>query len=138
MKKTKKRNEVLYKAIMEIWPSVNQFCQQFHFNASQIGKLINLQMCPLGNNSDYRSVCRRLSAVLGIGLEELFPLQLYGEEPPIEFQNCTHDELAAMGLMLQDPLVFNLSLLKKVEWLSKAEKLELVRQLKEKQIQTKK
>jgi hypothetical protein len=131
-----RKNEVLYRAIKEVWPSINKFCREHNFSAVQVGRLINFRLSPLGAQAEFKEVCQRLSAVLGIGLEDLFPPLLYGQEKPVEFKHCSYEELSAVGLIPQGRLPqeghpesfvpVNLALLKAVENLNRAELQELM------------
>jgi len=133
------RNEVLKKAILEVWASVRQFCLENKFNASQVGRLINLEISPLTAKGEYRDLCKRLSDVLGLGLEDLFPLLLYGDELPADLRAFSYQELASADLIseidlshIDQPEVMtrvHLSLLKEIEPLNKERRQALIEKI---------
>lgn len=71
------RNDVLWQAIHDVWPSVAAFCRAEGFIPTVVGALINCTKSPVGARGDYLDVAKRLSEALGIGCDELFPIASY-------------------------------------------------------------
>lgn len=73
------RNNVLWHAIFDLHGSVNAFCREFGFQATEIGKLLNLTKRPMRANGTLIPTAQRLCDVTGIHGDELFPARLYSE-----------------------------------------------------------
>ena len=76
------KNNILYHAIFDMWPSVSEFCRQTGFHKAIVGELINLRKPPLkfrkGKATDkYRDPCLKLAKFFKMLVEDLFPLHLY-------------------------------------------------------------
>lgn len=83
------RNNVLWHAIFDIYPSVSEFCRTYGFAQQAVGEYLNLTRSPLGRGSRFNTgalvwkpLARRLATVTGIGVEELFPLAPYQHTGP--------------------------------------------------------
>jgi RNA polymerase sigma factor (sigma-70 family) len=87
------RNNVLWHAIFDLYPSVSEFCRVNQFDAGYVGEYLNLKKNPYlasrrkfdirtgydveMDGDDLRADARRLCEVTGIGKDELFPVRLY-------------------------------------------------------------
>lgn len=71
------RNEVLRRAIREVWSSVAAFCRAEGFPPTVVGAFVNCKKSPVGSHGDYLDIAKRLSGVLGIACDELFPRAYY-------------------------------------------------------------
>lgn len=73
------RNNQLWHAIFDLYPSVAEFCRTFNLNQGQVGSLLNLTLHPWCKHSNWQLtvVAQRLVDITGIGADELFPRALY-------------------------------------------------------------
>lgn len=73
------KNNVLFQAIVDLGAFVNMaaFCRKFGFRQNEVGALLGLRINPLRKNGQYLKTCERLSILLGISCEDLFPARLY-------------------------------------------------------------
>ena len=75
------RNNRLYHAIFDTYPSVAAFCKASGFQQTVVGKLLNLKMRPLvkrgKQKGEYRKICFDLAICFNVLPEFLFPLSLY-------------------------------------------------------------
>lgn len=75
------RNNVLWHAIYDMWPSVAEFCRDSGFNQISIGAYLNLKQIPISTEGKFKGrwkpSAQKLAEYLGIPLEDLFPLYLY-------------------------------------------------------------
>jgi len=78
IQRDQRKNEVLRRAILEVYPSVAAFCRENGFTQSPVGNLINLKDSPYGKKGKWRPLAIRLADAVGITCKELFPLALYG------------------------------------------------------------
>lgn len=76
------RNNVLWHAIFDLYPSVAEFCRRHRFNQQDVGRLLNLAFSPYLSSGEPRPLARRLSEITGIGVSVLFPLALYDGQIP--------------------------------------------------------
>ena len=73
------RNNVLWHAIFDNYGSVAEFCRLHKFAQCQLGKFLNLKESPQ-IHGQWRKPALRLAEILGILVEDLFPLRLYDLE----------------------------------------------------------
>jgi RNA polymerase sigma factor (sigma-70 family) len=76
------RNNVLYHAIYDSYASVAAFSRQYGLHQTYILDLINLKKSPIGKKGKWLAFCIRLSEILKINIDLLFPLRLYQLESP--------------------------------------------------------
>jgi len=74
------RNNVLWHAIYDVWPSKAEFCRQTGFNSSEISAWITLREAPYNDVGNYWPRAIRLADFLGISPCELFPSELYAHK----------------------------------------------------------
>lgn len=73
------RNNVLWHAIFDAHSSVAEFCRLHKFSQSQLGRFLNLKESPQ-IHGQWRKPALRLAEILGMLVEDLFPLRLYDLE----------------------------------------------------------
>ena len=71
------KNNVLWRAIHDLYPTVSAFCRTHDLYQTEVGKLISFKASPFTKAGEYRVVTMRLSEILGITQTELFPPKLY-------------------------------------------------------------
>lgn len=71
------RNNVLWHAIFDRYRNVHQFCLMHRLNPAEVGSLLNLKKSPLRKDGSFRFLCERISKIVGMLPEDLFPLELY-------------------------------------------------------------
>lgn len=81
------RNNILYHAVYDEYPSVAAFCKKFGVCQSLVGQLLNLKTHVFKRTrfnrkekiliGEYRGFCKKLAEILGFSCYELFPAQLY-------------------------------------------------------------
>lgn len=74
------RNNILWHAIFDCWPTVAAFCREKSFYEGRVGQLLNLKLSPINAKGKFIRDCVRLAETLDISCELLFPLQLYKVE----------------------------------------------------------
>ena len=74
------RNNVLWHAIFDVYQTVAEFCRSHRFSESYIGAILNLKKSPYYRDGRPTSMAVRISEATGIGVEELFPHDLYANE----------------------------------------------------------
>lgn len=97
------KNNVLYHAIYDRWPSVSQFCREQGFNIAQILSFLNLRLLPLNKKGDFLPICQRLAKKLGFLVEDLFPLKLYKIKQTKAVIEVSFSELPAPRILAQLP-----------------------------------
>jgi RNA polymerase sigma factor (sigma-70 family) len=97
------RNNLLWHAIFDIWPSVAKFCREKGFIQSTVGQLLNLKISPLNRKTGkYRPICQKLANEFCYTVEELFPLKIYDIENTqaaieVSLSELPYDELARLS-----------------------------------------
>jgi hypothetical protein len=78
------RNNILWHAIFDVWPTVSAFCQEHNISSAQstVGGLLNLKRSPLNHKGEWNKSSLKLAQIFGILPEDLFPLKLYEIEEP--------------------------------------------------------
>jgi RNA polymerase sigma factor (sigma-70 family) len=77
------RNNILWHAIFDTWPSVSAFCREHGLiDKAAIRFLLNLKRSPLNHKGEWNKISVKLAQIFGILPEELFPLKLYEIEEP--------------------------------------------------------
>ena len=76
------RNNVLYRAIFDRWPTVAAFCRKHGFSQSLVGLLLNLKTSPRTKYGGWRETATSLAALFRMLPEDLFPARLYDIETP--------------------------------------------------------
>ncbi len=71
------KNNILWRAIHDLYPTVAAFCKPHNLHQSKVGRLISFKMSPFTKAGEYRVAAARLSKILGIAETELFPPKLY-------------------------------------------------------------
>lgn len=89
------RNNILWHAIYDAWPSMRDFCKFHNLSYQLVSRLLNLSYSPSTQRGEYAKICKKLSAVLGIPAAELFPFWLYEVESPSVVREVTFAELPA-------------------------------------------
>ncbi len=98
------RNNILYRAIFDKWPSVQVFCRKYELDAGVVGKLLNLKCSPLNKHGEFRSICKRLAAIFFMECQELFPLHLYtGQNPQVAIEVSFAELPRGTATLLQIP-----------------------------------
>ncbi len=101
------RNNILWHAIYDMWPSVAAFCRESGFGQDTVGRLLNLTESPLrANKEEYREVPKRLAAYLGFSCDELYPIELYSfEQVKVALEVPTKQLTFGLGapLLLTEP-----------------------------------
>ena len=70
------RNNVLWHAIFDCFPSVSAFCRAHQLSGSDVGLLLNRKATPYGKHGPVL-LARRLAEITGYSVETLFPPDLY-------------------------------------------------------------
>jgi hypothetical protein len=92
-----RRNDILYNAIFDNFPSLAAFCRAHHdqrFHEPIIGQLINLKISPYTRKGSFSAVCKRLAAVTNIPTEVLFYEELYCKPNTLESQEVHMTDLS--------------------------------------------
>ncbi len=92
------RNNVLYHAIYDNYASIAAFSRQCGLHMTYIGDLINLKKSPIGKRGNWLPFCVRLSEILKINIDLLFPLKLYQLESPKRAIELSLHELSATDI----------------------------------------
>lgn len=71
------RNNVMYRAIFDRWPSVSAFCRETSLHRTMIDKYLNLAESPVTQDGEYSKPAIRIAIALGIHPDELYPERLY-------------------------------------------------------------
>lgn len=71
------KNNILWRAIHDLYPNVSAFCRAHKLCQTEVGKLVSFRVSPFTKKGEYRVVAVRLAEVLGIATTELFPPKLY-------------------------------------------------------------
>jgi len=71
------RNNVLYHAIFDRWSSVSKFCEATGHPQTTVGSLLNLKLCPIKKNGEFRCICKTMADQFCMMPDMLFPLKLY-------------------------------------------------------------
>jgi hypothetical protein len=72
------RNNLLLKAILEMFPSIRKFCEVSGIvSYNYVVAIINLRVKPLNKDGDYKKNFMEIAYYLGISCRDLFPLELY-------------------------------------------------------------
>jgi RNA polymerase sigma factor (sigma-70 family) len=79
------RNNVLWHAIFDEYPSVSAFCRVHTIDQGAVGSFLNLTVSPYGTRGQLtttrrlviRPLAQRLCTILGLSVDELFPPALY-------------------------------------------------------------
>lgn len=91
------KNALLYDAIMQIYPSVTEFCRVHGISATRLGTIINLKISPKTIAGEWKPVSLKLADILGFSTEELFPDSLYRLELPKSIQR-TYKSVEVLSL----------------------------------------
>ena len=81
------RNNVLWHAIHDTYPSVAAFCRAASQDQTVVGALLNLKRCPYRKDGTPTKPADALAVLTGIGIEELFPAVLYQVDFPQRLVN---------------------------------------------------
>jgi hypothetical protein len=71
------RNNILWCAIFERWPSVQAFCEEYDFSPQEVGRFLNLKKSPLRGDGKHRKACQEISGIFQMLPEDLFPPEIY-------------------------------------------------------------
>jgi len=73
------RNNVLWHAIYDVYPSIAAFCRANGLRQGPVGALLNLSQSPMGTQGQWGETAMKISVSVGIGCDELFPTKLYSD-----------------------------------------------------------
>jgi RNA polymerase sigma factor (sigma-70 family) len=100
------RNNVLWHAIFDVYPSVADFCRRHALDQRMVGEYLNLSENPYtrpprsnvtaGDEDPLRRTPRRLCEITGLGPDELFPPDLYGGFPTRRVAELSSDRFLSL------------------------------------------